>query len=65
MSTNALQKTVPGDDEDEYVESAYLKAKKAQFAETLHGYDEEDCNCKFNTLYSLIQLYSITNLQVI
>ena len=52
MCTNALLKI--GGDDEELVESDYLKRKKEQFADTLAGYDDEDCNIKFNTLYSLI-----------
>ena len=53
MCTNALQKD-DDDLNDQFIESEYLQAKRAQYSETLSGYDNEDCNIKFNTLYSLI-----------
>ena len=62
MVTKGFQNMIETSD---HPQSQYSKELRKKYGESLQDYDAEDCNIKFSTMYALVGLYSVTNLQVI
>ena len=62
MVTKGFQNMIESSD---HPQSQYSKELRKKYGESLQDYDAEDCNIKFSTMYALVGLYSVTNLQVI